>query len=124
MFHVSQSSFIASFQDVGASINACAHRRILAEGTLFLSGPVAEATDEENTLLRDKHKLKSIVNTKHAGNSTTAFNLNADDRSGQISESGSMSISQLLGLTYCWINLRSMPYTKKIMGRLPFLTRW
>jgi len=73
----------------------------LVEETLFLSGPVAEATDEENTLLRDKHKLKSIVDTKHAGNSETSSNVNLDNRPGRISKSCGMGISQLLGLTYC-----------------------
>lgn len=111
----------AAMRDISASINSLAHRALLAEDVLFISDSIGKMSHQEKESFRDKYKLNTIVDTE---SDLKPQNSGTNDVFGQWNPSSNLGTCHLLDLTYCWIELRSGEYTKRVMQRLSIWSRW
>ncbi|KAK6001224.1 hypothetical protein QM012_002555 [Aureobasidium pullulans] len=112
MSNISETPFHSSLRDVGDSINKFAGSELIATGKLYASASLDDATDEDNELLRNEYKLKTMIDTHKSLDIGT-----------NPTRTGNMQISKFMGITRCRVDLRSRTYYKNIMARLSMWTK-
>jgi hypothetical protein len=118
MSDATESAFRTSFRDVGASINRYAGTQLITPGKLYICASLDDATDEDNELLRNQIKLKTIIDTKRKQEPQ----LDATWITG--GTTAYIVTTKFLGITRCRINLVSRVYVKNIMAQLSAWTKW
>lgn len=113
---MTESPFLGSLRDVGASINKYVGCKVIAPGRLYVSASLDNVTDEDNELLRNDFRLRILIDTHKS--------LDIGAEPTKIGASGSILSSRFLGITRCRINLRSAKYTKNVRARLSCWNVW
>lgn len=108
--------FSTTLRDVGASINKFAERELITPGKLYISASLSNATDEDNDLLRNNYKLKTLIDTQQ--------NLDVGANPTRSGKSGNLLISKFMGITRCRVDLRSSLYIKNVRARFSWGTVW
>ncbi|KAG9693448.1 hypothetical protein KCU95_g6325, partial [Aureobasidium melanogenum] len=88
MSNTTEPPFLDSLRDVGVSINKSAERETIATGKLYISASLENATDEDNNLLRNDYRLKTLIDT-----------YKSLDIGANPTRSGNMLISKFMGIT-------------------------
>ncbi|KAG9945982.1 hypothetical protein KCU85_g6850, partial [Aureobasidium melanogenum] len=88
MSNTTEPPFLDSLRDVGVSINKSAGRELIPTGKLYISASLENATDEDNNLLRNDYKLKTLIDT-----------YKSLDIGANPTRSGNMLISKFMGIT-------------------------
>lgn len=113
MSNTTEPPFLDSLRDVGVSINKSAGRELIPTGKLYISASLENATDEDNNLLRNDYKLKTLIDT-----------YKSLDIGANPTRSGNMLISKFMGITRCRVDLRSPVYYKNVRARFSMWTAW
>ncbi|KAH0344083.1 hypothetical protein KCU83_g8469, partial [Aureobasidium melanogenum] len=113
---MTESPFLTSLRDVGASINKIAGRELIVPGELYVSASLETATDEDNELLCEDYNLKTMISTEQS--------LDIGANPARTGKSGNILSSKFMGVTRCRIDLRSREYTRNVRARLSYWTVW
>lgn len=112
---MTKSPFVTTLRDVGVSINKFANHDFITPGRLYVSASLDNATDEDNEILRDEYKLKTIISTDQK------LDIGAPNKIGK---GGNVVGSKFLGVTRCRNNLRSGKYIRDVRARMSLWSTW
>ncbi|KAG9962171.1 hypothetical protein KCU61_g4953, partial [Aureobasidium melanogenum] len=88
---MTESPFLTSLRDVGASINKIAGREFIVPGKLYVSASLETATDEDNELLCEDYNLKTMISTEQS--------LDIGANPARTGKSGNILSSKFMGVT-------------------------
>ncbi|KAH0023892.1 hypothetical protein KCU78_g5262, partial [Aureobasidium melanogenum] len=111
---MTEPPFLSCLRDVGASINRFAGHELITPGKLYVSASLDTASDEDNELLRNGYKPKTLIDTHKS--------LDMGENPTRMGKSGNMQISKFMGITRCRVDLRSPVYYKNVRARLSMWT--